>query len=435
MENIKITPSPLKGEISIPPSKSLAHRAVICGGLSEGVSNIENIIFSDDIKATIRGMESLDVKVKDNSSREDNSLKRKKLVIEGKSKLKLTKDTIDCIESGSTLRFLIPIALLTGEEVTFKGRGKLVSRPLNIYYDIFQEQGIVYENNNGELPLKIKGNLKPDTFYVKGNVSSQFITGLMFSLPLLSEDSKIVMTTELESKGYVDLTIDCLEKFGIKIENRNYKEFYVKGNQKYISRDYRVEGDFSQAAFWIVAGILGASIKCNDLNIDSLQGDKAILNIVEQMGADIKISEGQIEVKESNTSGIVIDASECPDLVPVLATLAALSEGTTKIINAERVRIKECDRLKAMATELNKIGGEVEELKDGLIIKGKSSLKGGIVDSWNDHRIAMAMAVASIKCDEPLIITNSGAVKKSYPQFWEDFKMLGGVVDEWSMGQ
>lgn len=435
MENIKITPSPLKGEISIPPSKSLAHRAVICGGLSEGVSNIENIIFSDDIKATIRGMESLDVKVKDNSSREEDSLKRKKLVIEGKSKLKLTKDTIDCIESGSTLRFLIPIALLTGEEVTFKGRGKLVSRPLNIYYDIFQEQGIVYENNNGELPLKIKGNLKPDTFYVKGNVSSQFITGLMFSLPLLSEDSKIVMTTELESKGYVDLTIDCLQKFGVKIENRNYKEFYIRGNQKYISRDYRVEGDFSQAAFWIVAGILGASIKCNDLNIDSLQGDKAILNIVEQMGADIKISEGQIEVKESKTSGIVIDASECPDLVPVLATLAALSEGTTKIINAERVRIKECDRLKAMATELNKIGGEVEELKDGLIIKGKNSLKGGIVDSWNDHRIAMAMAVASIKCEEPLIITNSGAVKKSYPQFWEDFRRLGGVVDEWSMGQ
>lgn len=435
MENIKITPSPLKGEISIPPSKSLAHRAVICGGLSGGISNIENIIFSDDIKATIRGMESLDVKVKDNSSVEEDSLKRKKLVIEGKSKLKLIKDTIDCIESGSTLRFLIPIALLTGEEVIFKGRGKLVSRPLDIYYDIFQEQGIVYENNNGELPLKLKGNLKPDTFYVKGNVSSQFITGLMFSLPLLSEDSKIVMTTELESKGYVDLTIDCLQKFGVKIDNRNYREFYIKGNQKYINRDYRVEGDFSQAAFWIVAGILGASIKCNDLNTDSLQGDKAILNIVEQMGADIKISEGQIEIKESKTSGIVIDASECPDLVPVLATLAALSEGTTKIINAERVRIKECDRLKAMAAELNKIGGEVEELKDGLIIKGKNSLKGGIVDSWNDHRIAMAMAVASIKCDEPLIIKNSGAVKKSYPQFWEDFKMLGGVVDEWSMGQ
>ncbi|MBM7872113.1 3-phosphoshikimate 1-carboxyvinyltransferase [Clostridium pascui] len=425
MGNIRITPSPLKGDIKIPPSKSLAHRAVICAGLSEGISNIDNIIFSEDIKATTMGMESLGIEV----NRKDESIN-----IKGKSKLSLVNSMINCNESGSTLRFLIPLALLTGEEISFEGRGKLVSRPLDVYYEMFKNQNIQYENNNGQLPLKVKGFLKSGTFYVKGNVSSQFVTGLMFALPLLEGDSKIIVTTELESKGYVDLTIDCMDKFGVKIENKGYKEFYIKGNQKYISRDYRVEGDFSQAAFWIVAGILGANIKCKDLNLNSLQGDKIILDIVKEMGSNIKISEDTIEVCKSQTKGIVINASECPDLVPIISVLGALSEGTTKIINAERVRIKECDRLKAMQTELTKVGADIEETEDGLIIRGKSSLKGGTVDSWNDHRIAMAMAVASIKCEEPIIITNSNAVTKSYPEFWKDFKMLGGNIDEWSVG-
>lgn len=425
MKNIKITPSPLKGDINIPPSKSLAHRAVICAGLSSGISNIDNIIFSEDIKATTMGMESFGIEI----NRKDESIN-----IKGKSQLKLIKNNINCNESGSTLRFLIPIALFTGEEVSFEGRGKLVSRPLDVYYEMFKDQGIEYRNNNGQLPLTVKGILKPGTFYVKGNISSQFITGLMFALPLLAGDSKIMVTTELESKGYIDLTIDCMSKFGVKVENKDYKEFYIKGNQNYISRNYRVEGDFSQAAFWIVAGILGANVKCKDLNLKSLQGDKAILNIVKEMGADIKVSEDFVEACESKTKGIVIDASECPDLVPILSVLGALSEGTTKIINAERVRIKECDRLKAMKTELTKVGADIEETQDGLIIRGKSSLKGGVVDSWNDHRIAMAMAVASIKCEEPMIITNSEVVKKSYPEFWEDFKMLGGIIDEWSLG-
>lgn len=426
LENIRIIPSSLKGEINIPPSKSLAHRAVICAGLSEGVSNISNIIYSQDIKATIEGMKSLGVEIENYI---DN------LSIKGKAYPILIKDTIDCIESGSTLRFLIPIALLTGEEIIFQGRGKLVSRPLNVYYDIFEKQGIEYKTSNGELPLKVKGKLKSGEFFVKGNISSQFITGLMFTLPLLEGDSKIIMTTELESKGYVDLTIDCLKKFGIEVENNDYKEFYIKGNQKYKAMDYRVEGDFSQAAFWIVAGMLGKEIRCKDLNINSLQGDKVILDIAKEMGGKIEVRDDSIDVKQSTTKGITIDASECPDLVPILSVLGAVSEGTTKIINAERVRIKECDRLKAMATELNKIGAEVEELKDGLVIKGKKVLKGGVVDSWNDHRIAMAMAVASIKCENELIITNSRAVNKSYPHFWEDFEKLGGAVYEWSMGK
>ncbi len=402
MKSVIINPSKLTGEIRIPPSKSISHRAIICGGLSEGPSNIKNIIFSDDIIATLEGMKSFGVKV------------------EG-----IEEDP----ESGSTLRFLIPMAGLLGDEVIFTGRGKLVERPLETYYKIFREQDIEYKNDNGKLPLSVRGTLKPGTFRVKGNISSQFITGLMFVLPLLEGDSRIEITTELESKGYVDLTIEALKKFSIEIENNDYKEFFIRGNQKYINKDYRVEGDFSQAAFWIVAGTIGSSIKCTDLNINSLQGDRVILDIVKEMGGTISADSNIIEISPSRTKGTIIDAAQCPDLVPVLAVLGALSSGITKIINAERLRIKESDRLRAIATELNKLGGDVRELEDGLIIKGKENLKGGVVDSWNDHRIAMALAIASIKCTEPVTITNSDAVKKSYPQFWRDFVKLGGEID------
>lgn len=432
MNFVKIYPNNLSGEIKIPPSKSLSHRAIICAGLSDAICDIENLIFSDDIKATLEGMRSFGVKVEKIET--DSKSNTSTITINGAKELQLLNNSIECKESGSTLRFLIPFAGLLKEKVTFIGRGKLVERPLDTYYRIFDEQNIEYKNDNGKLPLEVKGILKPGTFKVEGNISSQFITGLMFVLPLLNGDSKIVITTELESKGYVDLTLDILKQFGIKIENNNYKEFYIKGNQKYISKDYRVEGDFSQVAFWIVAGILGSSIKCKDLRTDSLQGDRAILEIVQRMGGNLKVNEDFVTINESKTKGTVIDASQCPDIVPILAVLGAVSNGTTKIINAERLRIKESDRLKAIATELNKIGANVKELEDGLIIEGKTKLSGGTVDSWNDHRIAMALAIASIKCTEPLIITGSEAVRKSYPDFWKDFISLGGKIDEQYVG-
>ncbi|QEK11767.1 3-phosphoshikimate 1-carboxyvinyltransferase [Crassaminicella thermophila] len=433
MKSVKIIPSSLKGEVRIPPSKSMSHRAIIAAGLSNGISNIDNITFSDDIIATLEGMKSFGVESE--NTKTDSEYGISSILIKGTGRMKLLKNEIDCKESGSTLRFLIPMAGLFGEKITFIGRGKLIERPLDTYYKIFREQNIQYTNNEGKLPLSVEGKLRPGIFYMKGNISSQFITGLLFILPMLDGDSKIVITTELESKGYVDLTLDILNKFNIHVENNNYKEFIIKGNQKYNSCDYRVEGDFSQAAFWIVAGILGSGIKCSDLNIDSLQGDKMILDIVKEMGANILVQDNFVKVEKSYTNGIVIDASQCPDLVPILATLGAVSKGTTKIINAARLRIKESDRLKAMATELNKLGADVLELEDGLEIKGKEKLNGGVVDSWNDHRIAMALAIASIKCTEPVIIINSDAVKKSYPRFWQDFKSLGGKIDERNVGR
>ncbi|OFI06078.1 3-phosphoshikimate 1-carboxyvinyltransferase [Clostridium acetireducens DSM 10703] len=425
MNSVKITPRNLYGEIKIQPSKSLCHRAIIAASLSKGISNIKNVTFSHDIKATIDGMKALGADIK----RSENNL-----CINGSEFLNLNKNEINCIESGSTLRFLIPIALLTGNQITFNGEGMLKNRPLNPYYEIFKKQNINYSSHNG-LPLSVKGLITPGDFEIEGNISSQFITGLMFALPLLKGDSRIILTTKLESKGYVDLTIDTLDKFSVKIESNNYNEFYIKGNQKYMPTDYKVEGDFSQSAFWLVAGILGGKIQCTDININSLQGDKAIVDIIKKMGGNISVYKDKIVTETSKTKGITIDASDCPDIVPILSVLAALSEGTTEIINAERLRIKESDRLKAMCTELNKLGADVKETNQGLIINGKDKLKGGTVESWNDHRIAMALSIASIKCSEPVIIKNSHSVKKSYPEFFKDFSMLGGVVHEWSLGK
>lgn len=428
MKYVMINPSELKGEITIPSSKSLCHRAIICAGMSEGVSNIHNVFFSQDVEATCGAMSNLGV---------DVVLDRRssKIKVKGTAELRPKKANIDCCESGSTLRFLIPIAATIGKEVTFDGIGKLVERPLQDYYRIFDEQQIHYENVDGKLPLTIDGKLKFGEYRVKGNVSSQFISGLLFALPLLEGDSKIIVTTELESKPYVDLTIDTLKKLSVHVENHDYKEFIIKGNQKYRASDYSVEGDFSQAAFWLVAGTLGADVVCDGMNMNSLQGDKAVLDIIKSMGGKVRVEGEKVKALPSKTKGAVIDASECPDLVPVLTVLAAVSEGTTEITNAARLRFKESDRLRAITCELNKIGADIQEKEDGLIIRGKDILRGGTVDSWNDHRIAMALAVASLKCKEPVIIKDALCVRKSYPDFWKHFRKLGGNMDEWSLGE
>lgn len=438
MDTLTIYPAKLTGEVTIPPSKSISHRAIISAALAQGESVIENLVLSEDIKATLEGIKSFgaDIKYLDSGTPGRACSVR----IKGNPGSGAEKRSIDCGESGSTLRFLIPLACLgrgknAPRQTMFTGRGKLVERPLDEYFKIFERQKIEYHSTGGGLPLTVKGDLRPGTFRVRGDVSSQFITGLMFVLPLLEKDSKIEITTGLQSKGYVELTLDVLEKFGIRILNKNFREFIIKGNQKYKGTRCRVEGDYSQAAFWITAGILGGGIKCKGLNLGSVQGDRAILDIISEMKAAFHAGRtddgpqgggGFIKVLPSDTCGTIIDASQCPDLVPVAAVLGALSSGITRIVNAGRLRIKESDRLRAVSEGLNRLGADVTELEDGLVIRGKESLRGGRVDSWNDHRIAMALAVASVKCAGPVVLTGSDAVNKSYPHFWSDFTGLGG---------
>lgn len=429
---IEIIPKGLKGTVHIPPSKSISHRAIIAGALSHGKSMIQNVILSEDIKATCNALKSFGVHMEI----QKDEVNRHQIMIYGKGRsLEPAENTIDCIESGSTLRFIIPIAALTGGKVTFQGRGKLIERPLDIYYEMFNKQGIEYTNNDGKLPLTICGQLKPDKFYVRGDVSSQFITGLLFVLPLLEGDSQIIMETPLQSKGYVDLTIHVLKNFGVHVENNNYQSFHIKGKQKYTPTTYYVEGDFSQAAFWLAAGVLSGPIVCEGLNLDSLQGDRDILRIIQAMGGKLEIGNHRVTAVKSSLKGMDIDASQIPDLVPIIAVMAALSEGKTIIKNAGRLRIKESDRLKAITVELNKIGAKISELNDGLIIEGVDNFTGGTVESWNDHRIAMALAVAATRCKYPLIINGEKAVKKSYPDFWEDYGELRGEISERNMGK
>ena len=431
MADLKIYPSELKGEVKIPPSKSMAHRAIICAALSEGLCIIENIDYSDDIIATIDAMNSLGAKI----------VKHKDYieVIGAYGSDEKAKETrvIDCNESGSTLRFLVPISLLFKGSSNFIGRGNLGKRPLTTYYNIFERQGIQYSYEEGNLNLVINGELKAGTFEVEGNVSSQFITGLLFTLPLLKEDSKIIITTEMESKGYIDLTLKAMSDFGVEIINNNYREFIIKGNQKYNVRNYRVEGDYSQAAFFLCADSLGNDVLCKDLDLNSLQGDKEVIDILERM--NVVFNTNNIGVKgitNGELTSTVIDGSQCPDIIPVLTAVASLTNGTTEIINAGRLRIKECDRLSAVTSELNKLGAKIIEKEDGLVITGVEKLQGGVeVWSHKDHRIAMTLAIASTRCEEPIVIKDYECVAKSYPNFFEDFKALGGNIHEWNVGK
>ena len=426
---IKIKPGNLKGTIEIPPSKSYSHRAVIAAALAENgkKSKIDNLKFSVDITTTTDIMENWGAEI----GRFESALE----IIGNGGKVAPRDKYVQCNESGSTIRFLIPVGITSKNELVFDGKGKLVDRPLDSYYRIFDKQGLKYETTGGKLPLTVNGKLKPGNYEIDGNISSQFITGLLYALPLLEGDSKLIINKNLESKGYVDLTLEILKLAGIEIVNNDYKSFDIRGNQTYKPFDYTVEGDYSQVAFWIVAGIISANrdneVKCFHVNKNSLQGDREIIEIVTRMGAKLEIFDDYVIVKPSKTKGTVIDISQCPDIGPVLTVLAALSEGETRIINGERLRIKESDRITSIKTELNKLGGNVSEEGDSLIIQGVEGFRGGVtVNAWNDHRIAMSLAVASTRCEKEIILEEAESVRKSYPHFWDDFVKMGGEIEK-----
>ena len=422
MTKITITPKTLQGTIAVPPSKSLAHRAIICAALAPGMSRISGIDYSEDIEATIEGMKALGAIIKQEGDT---------LIIDGSITLGLGRVEIDAHESGSTLRFLMPLSLVNFSRVHFVGKGKLGQRPLDVYYDIFDKQKIAYLRKDSErLDVILDGQLHSDIFEVPGNVSSQFISGLLFTLPLLKGDSLIKITTPLESKGYIDLTLDMLEKFGIKIINHDYQAFQIRGNQNYTPCDYNVEADFSQAAFYLVADLLGSDITLTNLNMHSSQGDRAILDIMEQMGGEIVETSAGIKVVCDKIKPATIDASQCPDLMPVVSVACGLAEGTSHIINAGRLRIKECDRLTASVELLKATGIDAVEEEDSMTITGSTSYNKAEVTSSNDHRMCMAEAILSTRANGPITIDDKDCVKKSYPGFFEDFKSLGGEYHE-----
>ena len=423
MSTVTISPRKLSGSVIIPPSKSDTHRAIICAALSNGVSTVYPIYLSDDINATIKAVSELGAKVE---------IIADKLIIDGKNTFSNQNIKINCKESASTLRFLIPIAAAGGINATFIGAGKLPSRPIGIYLDCLPKFGVNCQTQSG-LPLKLSGKLSAGNYKIPGNISSQFISGLLFSLPLLNGNSTIEITESFESSAYVDMTINTMSQFGITVEkfDNGYK---IPGNQSYRPTNYKIEGDYSQAAFFIAAAILSDRIQILGLKKNSFQGDSKAINIFKKFGANIKWDSNDLVIFPSDLYGITIDASQVPDLVPILAVVACFADGTTTITNADRLRIKECDRLAAISKTLNKLGANIKETQDGLIIKGVKKLESGTVDSFNDHRITMALSIAAIKATGDITITNAQSINKSYPTFFEDYNTLGGASNVINMG-
>ena len=407
----------LVGELSPPPSKSVLHRYIIASSLAKGISKIENISFSEDIIATIEAMKKLGAKIEQ---------KENYLLIDGSDIFKNLNENIeiDCNESGSTLRFLFPLSIVEENKVLFKGRGKLFKRPMTPYFENFEKYKIKHSYID-ENEILLERKLKAGIYEIDGNISSQFITGLLFSLPLLDRESKIIINGKLESSNYIDISLDCLSKFGIKIINNSYQEFIIEGNQSYRAGNYRTEADYSQAAFFLVANAIGSNIKINDLSENSLQGDKKIIDYISEID------------NWNSKDTLILDGSETPDIIPILSLKAAVSGKKIEIVNVERLRIKESDRLKATVEELSKLNFDLIEKKDSILINSREALKANknekivSLSAHSDHRIAMMIAIAATCYDGEILLDNLDCVKKSYPNFWEVFLSLGGKIYEY----
>lgn len=406
--------SKVEGTVTVPPSKSYAHRALIALSLSKGKGTIHHVDLSSDIMATLKCLEDLGV---------DFFVDNEDIMLDATSFGNRRDRVLKPEESGSTLRFFIPITLLFDEVYTFRGSTNLLKRPLAVYEELFQDLDIMMFRDSLE-SIVIKGKLEPGDFSMRGDVSSQFISGMLMVLPLLAGDSTLTVTEEFQSESYVNMTVKVMRDFGIEIHREN-DTYFVPGNQTYQVRDYIVEGDYSQAAYFLAAGAIAGHTRVVGLNHASTQGDQKIVTILEKMGVQISSVENGYEVNKSEISAMDIDVSDIPDLTPVLGVLLSLSKGTGRLMKVDRLRYKESDRVKTTIDLINHLGGDAKEEGSDIIITGKENLSGGSVYGHNDHRIVMAAAIASLGCLNPVIIDGHEAVKKSYPDFFQD---LEGIV-------
>lgn len=406
----------MKGEIDAIASKSHAHRALIAASLADKPTTLLLNSTSNDIKATADCLKSAGAKI------EEDKLNLTVSPIDKSAK----EAVFDCGESGSTIRFLIPVAAALGINSVFTGCGRLPERPQAPLLNALSEHGVKV-SPDGEFPIKISGKLTSGVFSIAGNISSQYVTGLLFALPLLDGDSEIRLIPPVESKPYIDMTAATLKDFGIEV-NQQGNSYFIKGNQKYISPEtVKIDGDWSNGAFFVSFGAV-SDIKINGIFTSSVQGDKEIINIIKSMGADILQTENSISISKNKLHGIDIDVKNIPDLVPVIATLAVFAKGQTRIYNAGRLRLKESDRLATVTEIIRSAGGDIEELSDGLIINGGKPIKDSFtVDAENDHRLVMAAAV--LASHSVVTVKNAQSINKSYPSFFEDLIKLGGKCD------
>jgi len=422
MEVIVENTDHLEGVVSAPPSKAYTHRMLIAASLSNGTSKIFNPLVSDDTQATLNAIKALGA---------ETELHEDCWTIHGQEKLKTPGHPIDCRESGSTLRFMIPVAALAPGPSTFLFGASFERRPVAPLLESLRELGVESAvQGSGSSVMVCGGGIRGGKTSIRGDVSSQFISGLLFACPRAKEDTEIAVTTKLESKGYVEMTLEVLVKHGLEgAVNNDLSRLWIPSNQSYVPCDHTVPGDFSSAAFLLAAAAVTSSrVTVNRLEYQTAQGDRAILGVLEEMGASVKIGDDSVDVEGGQLVGVDIDAKDIPDLVPVCAVLACYAEGRSEIYNAKRLRYKESDRLDSVSTELKKMGADVIVNEDGLTINGVCSLQGATVDPHNDHRIAMACAVAALGAKGETKIQNVECINKSYPQFFSDLRLLGANV-------
>ena len=412
----------IDGVIMAPPSKSMAHRAVLCAALAKGISHIRNLEFSKDIAATLAAAGQLCARVTTGGN---------DAVVEGLGRFLPVEAPVDCCESGSTLRFLIPLASLTGQAVTFVGRGRLMERPQSVYEQLYRERNLHFEQTPAG--LTVAGTLPSGEYTVAGNVSSQFISGLLFALPLLGSGSTLHLLPPVESRSYIDMTRSVQAAFGVQSRWLDETTLAIPGGQHYCPCDYTVEGDYSQAAFPAVLGAVCGGVTIAGLAPDTLQGDAVILDILRRCGARFTRTGDAVTFEKAPLHGVDIDLADCPDLGPVLMVLGLLCEGTTVIRNAERLRLKESDRIAAMEAELRACGGVLES--DGGTITvhgcaGRLHAPAAPLHGHNDHRVVMSLAVLAAAAGLPLTVDDAEAIQKSWPGFFADAAPLGVEVED-----
>ncbi|MBN2879028.1 MAG: 3-phosphoshikimate 1-carboxyvinyltransferase [Clostridia bacterium] len=421
---IKIQPATLSGKVEMPSSKSEAHRALICASFAEGKSIVSNVTMSKDIAATINVLTHMGADIKGENATEGGQVT---LIIDRFVKKPFDEVLIDSNESGSTLRFMIPIVLSFFKKARFTGSGRLPERSLDDYFKIFEKNNITYHHGDNFLPLETEGILDADEYETSGDVSSQFITGLMLAAGNREAETHIKILNKLESKPYIDITQDIMNKFGVLSEYDEYFKTYTVNGGGYKARDFAVMGDWSHAGFWLLSGAKG-KIEISGLDRNSKQGDKIIVDILNSMGASIYWDGAMLISEKATLHRAQIDVSQCPDLAPVIAAAMAIAEGESRITGGERLKIKESDRIQSIAAVINNLGGSAIATDDGMIIKGRSSLSGGSISCYNDHRIGMMAGALSAFCRNPVEIDGHECVAKSYPDFWRDFESLGGKI-------
>ena len=421
MTNVIIKPvKALKGEVEAPPSKSYTHRILVAALLSNGKTVIEKTLVSDDTLATLEAIKTLGARVKQKDGFWE---------VDGQPLIETPEKPIDCRESGTTLRFMIPVAALAQRKTTFVMGPSLSKRPIKPLLQSLSDLGVKTQHNPSSVVV-YGGGINGGETALRGDISSQFISGLLFACPRAKKDTQISLTKPVESKGYIDMTVEVLCKHSIKVEgSKDYGSIRIPSGQDYKPFKHRVPGDFSSAAYLLAAAAITSSkIRIYNLDYTSKQGDKAILEILRQTGVNVHVGENHVEVHGAINNPINIDAGDVPDLVPACTAIACYAEGRSEIRNAGRLRYKESDRLAALYTEFKKMGADITVEGDSLIIMGPCKLHGAAIDPYNDHRIAMACAVAALGAKGDSTIMNAECVGKSYPNFFRDLSLLGANI-------